>query len=77
LVNLVLDRDVVPEMIQERCRPDLLVAELSKLLDSEDARDRQRIAFAEVVQALTPPGAGPSERAAAVVLKIAKRAPDA
>lgn len=71
LVNLVLDRDVVPEMIQERCRPDLLVAELSKLLDSEDSRARQRNAFAEVVRALTPPGAGPSERAAAVVLKIA------
>jgi lipid-A-disaccharide synthase len=72
LVNLVLDRNVVPEMIQERCRADLLVAELAKLLDSEDARARQRSAFAEVVRALTPSGDGPSERAAAVVLKIAQ-----
>ena len=73
LVNLVLDREVVPEMIQERCEPRLLEAELLKLFESQDARDRQKAAFADVTRALTPEGAKPSERAAAVVLELARR----
>ena len=72
LVNLVLNREVIPEMIQERCEAGQLTAELTKLLDSEEARTRQKTAFAEVVRALTPGGAKPSERAAAVVLEIAR-----
>jgi len=72
LVNLVLDREVIPEMIQERCEPGQLTAELTKLLDNDEARARQKAAFAEVVRALTPGGAKPSERAAAVVLDIAR-----
>lgn len=74
LVNLVLNRDVVPEMIQERCTPGLLATVLMKLLESEEARSLQRAAFAEVVCALTPEGAWPSERAADVVLKIVRGA---
>jgi lipid-A-disaccharide synthase len=73
LVNLVLDREAIPEMIQEGCEPSLLAAKLIELLESEDARRRQKIAFAEVVRALTPMGAKPSERAAAVVLDLIRR----
>jgi lipid-A-disaccharide synthase len=73
LVNLVLDREVIPEMIQERCEPSLLAGKLIELLESENARRRQKAAFAEVVQALTPMGAKPSEQAAKVVLDLARR----
>jgi lipid-A-disaccharide synthase len=73
LVNLVLDREAIPEMIQERCQPERLAAELIELFENEEARRRQKAAFADVVRALTPAGARPSERAAAVVLDIAQR----
>jgi len=42
LINLVLDRLVVPEVFQEQADPPHLVRELSKLLDS--ASERARIA---------------------------------
>jgi lipid-A-disaccharide synthase len=74
LVNLVLDREAIPEMIQERSEPTQVAAELARLLESPDARTRQRKAFAEVVRALKPVGSMlPSERAAAVVLDLARR----
>jgi lipid A disaccharide synthetase len=59
-------------MIQERCEPGLLAAKLIELIESEDARELQKAAFAEVVRALTPDGARPSERAAAVVLDLVR-----
>ncbi|MGH7058579.1 MAG: lipid-A-disaccharide synthase, partial [Acetobacteraceae bacterium] len=74
LVNLVLDREAIPEMIQERSEPTRLAAELGKLLESPDVRGLQRQAFAEALRALKPAGAMlPSERAAAVVLDVARR----
>jgi lipid-A-disaccharide synthase len=74
LVNLVLDREAIPEMIQERSEPMQVGAELARLIESPDARTRQRKAFAEVVRALKPVGAKlPSERAAGVVLDLARR----
>lgn len=74
LVNLVLDREAIPEMIQERSEPTQVAAELTKLLESPNARTHQRTAFAEAVRALKPVGTMlPSERAAAVVLDIARR----
>jgi ubiquinone/menaquinone biosynthesis C-methylase UbiE len=42
-------------------------------LDSDESRARQKAAFAEVVRVLTPGGAKPSERAAAVVLDMARK----
>lgn len=74
LVNLVLDREAIPEMIQERSEPAQVGAELARLLESPDARTRQRKAFAEVVRALKPMGSMlPSEHAAGVVLDLARR----
>lgn len=69
LVNLVLDRPAVPELLQERCRPDLLSAALERLLADASARARQNSAFDELAERLaveTPP----SERAAAIVADI-------
>jgi lipid-A-disaccharide synthase len=73
LVNLVLGRPAVPELIQERCRPDLLSAAVGELFDNADARARQKADLAETVRALIPDHGQPSERAAEVVLEIARR----
>lgn len=73
LINLVLGRAAVPELIQEQCRPELLAEALVRLLRDDAARARQKADLAETMRALTPEGATPSERAAAVVLELARR----
>ncbi|HTI85190.1 MAG TPA: lipid-A-disaccharide synthase [Alphaproteobacteria bacterium] len=73
LVNLVLGRPAVSELIQEQCRPDLLSTAVAELFDNEGARTRQKADLAETVRALTPEHGRPSERAAEVVLEIARR----
>jgi lipid-A-disaccharide synthase len=65
LVNLLNDREVVPERIQERCTPDELAAALAPLLAGETA---QREGFATALAQLHPPGALPSQAAASAVL---------
>jgi lipid-A-disaccharide synthase len=73
LVNLVLGRPAVPELIQETCRPELLSAAVAELFDNGEARARQKADLAEAVRAVTPEHGRPSERAAEVVLEIARR----
>jgi lipid-A-disaccharide synthase len=73
LVNLVLGRPSVHELIQDQCRPELLSAAVAELFDDSGARARQKADLAETVRALTPEHGRPSERAAEVVLEIARR----
>ena len=73
LVNLVLDRPAVPELLQERCRPDLLVEALDRLIAEPGEGAAQRSAFAELARRLEV-GAAPSERAAEIVADIVLKA---
>lgn len=70
LVNLVLDRGIVPELLQERCRPDVLAAALADILVDPVQRDRQIAAGRRVAERLAGGAAGPSARAARTVLDI-------
>jgi len=70
LVNLMLDRMLVPELLQQECRPDRLAAELARLLDDPQARREQIEGVAEVARWLGQGDRPPSERAARVVLDI-------
>ena len=72
LVNLVLGREAVPELIQERCEPVGLADALAALFGDENARLRQKRALADTMRALTPEGATPSRRAAEVVLGVVR-----
>jgi lipid-A-disaccharide synthase len=69
LVNLLVDRAVVPELIQENCTAARLAAALGELLDDPASGERQRAGFAEALGKLAVEGR-PSDRAAAVVLDI-------
>lgn len=68
LVNLMHDRMLVPELLQQDCRPATLAAALARLLDDPDARQEQIHGVADVAAWLGRGGPPPSERAARVIL---------
>ena len=70
IVNLLLDRPVVPELLQYESRPDRLAAELNRLLTDPDAAAAQRAGCAEAMAMLRPPSGTPSECAAEAVLGL-------
>ncbi|MBV1798271.1 lipid-A-disaccharide synthase [Siccirubricoccus sp. G192] len=71
LVNLLAEREVVPERIQQDCTPGKLAAELVRLLREPAAVAAQREGFAKALALLRPPEGLPSEAAAAAVLEVA------
>jgi lipid-A-disaccharide synthase len=70
LVNIMLDRMLVPEFLQENCTPENLAGAVAKLLDDPAARQEQREGVAEVARWLGQGGSLPSERAADVVFAV-------
>ncbi len=66
LVNLVLEENAVPELLQGEANPRRIAEEALRILDDEPTRSRQRAALARVRPCLGATGA--SERAAKEVL---------
>lgn len=81
LVNILLNKTVIPEHIQSACTPERLAADLVRLLQPEAGQ--AQISEAQKALALLEPGGGggsgdgktPSEAAAAVVLGTLERSP--
>ncbi|MBM3951070.1 MAG: lipid-A-disaccharide synthase [Rhodospirillales bacterium] len=69
LVNLVLERAAVPELLQEDCTGERLAETALRLLRDKDARKTQTDAFTEALRRLGQEQGIPSERAAEVVLE--------
>jgi lipid-A-disaccharide synthase len=74
LLNLLSDRELVPELIQEICTPPRLAEGLRRLLSDPQAAEDQRAGFRAVLEALRPPAGLPSEAAAAAVLGLLDQA---
>jgi lipid-A-disaccharide synthase len=72
LPNLVLDRDVVPELLQDDFTPDNLRDHTLALLGNQELRHRQLASFDEFRAALGPPNA--LERIATFVVEQLGRA---
>ena len=70
LVNLLAERVVVPELIQEACTPAGIAEKVAPLLDEGAIRAAQLAGFEEVVGRLGGKSPAPSERAAEAVLEI-------
>jgi lipid-A-disaccharide synthase len=70
IINLLLDRPVIPELLQYESRPDRLAAELHRLLTDRDAVAAQRQGFSEALTLLRPASGTPSECAAEAVLSM-------
>jgi len=74
LPNLILDKPLLPEFIQDRCTPPALADAVEDLMLDEGLRRAQIEGGAEVARQLGQGGPSPSERAARVVLDYARRA---
>ena len=72
LPNLILDKPLLPEFIQERCNPTNLSEAVAALLVDDAARRLQIEGGAEVARQLGRGDVPPSERAAEVVLGYAR-----
>jgi lipid-A-disaccharide synthase len=70
LINLLLDREVVPELIQAACTPERLAAEMQTLLNDPSAVAAQRAACREALAMLRPAEGSPSDAAAGAVLDV-------
>lgn len=70
LINLILQREVVPERLQFQCTPEILAAEVEKLLgpDGETQIAETKAALAQ----LGADGPPPSRRAAEAILEVVR-----
>ena len=68
LVNLIGDRAIIPELLQEEVTPGRIAQELKVLLEQQPARETLQEGLKEVQQRLGQPGA--SDRAAKIALQI-------
>jgi len=69
LVNLIMDREIVKELIQHELTPERLSVELAKILD-EERRSAIRKEYLRLAEKLGGPGA--SARAAALMVQYLK-----
>jgi lipid-A-disaccharide synthase len=74
ILNLLAEREVVPELLQDACTPDRLAAALRTLLTEQAAADMQRAACREALAMLRPPQGMPSDAAAGAVLELLDQA---
>jgi len=68
LVNLLSERLVVPELLQQDATPGALAETLHRLLTQPEAVAAQRAGFAALLDKLRPPDGKPSTAAASAVL---------
>ena len=70
MVNLLAGSQLVPELLQQECRPDRLAATLRRLLGDDAASSAQRQGFAAVLASLQAPRGTPAEAAAREILDL-------
>jgi lipid-A-disaccharide synthase len=76
MVNLILGRPAIPELLQEDCRPDRIAAAAVRLIGDEALRRDQEAALAEAVDRLRGDDERPpSQRAAARILELLAERP--
>jgi len=70
MVNLLAGRALVPELLQDDCRPDLLARTVRRLLDDPAAEAAQRAGFRAVAAQLAVPDGTPADAAASEILDL-------
>jgi len=72
LVNVLLNREAVPERLQENARADVLTSDMLRLMNDDAARHAMQSDFKAALKMLSPEGASPSRQAARTVLNLAR-----
>jgi lipid-A-disaccharide synthase len=73
LINLLQGREIVPELLQEKCTPENIADEVMTLLEDDAIRNNQQKQMASALSLLAnKDGSAPSDKAAAVVLDVLK-----
>ncbi len=76
LINLILDREAIPERIQQRCRANILSKELDLLINSPEHADQQRQDYKLALKALYGnEEVGPARSAARAVITVINQNP--
>ena len=70
--NVLADREVVPEFIQHRARPDAIVKAVRRLIEDADARDRMIAEFDTIIGKLGEGGAS-NQAARAIIEEIGRK----
>jgi len=70
IVNIVADREVLPEFLQPRCRPELIADALRDLISNPQRRADIGGQARKISRDMEPGGERPSARAARAVLDI-------
>jgi lipid-A-disaccharide synthase len=73
LINILLEREAVPEFLQSRCTPENLAAAVERLFREPDAREAQVEAMKDFGRLLGEGDVSPSLRAARVLLEFVHR----
>lgn len=71
IINLILKREAMPELLLEDCTVEKLTPAVTSLLKSEDAQAKQKSAFADALKQLRAADSKPSDTAARVVYDVA------
>jgi len=70
LINLILDRPLVPEYLGRECTPERLAGAVARLVRDERVRSAHIEGYDEAVRRLSAAGASPSGNAADRILAI-------
>lgn len=70
LSNILLDREIVPELLQENCTVENIVSNINQLLNKSELYTRQMQGFDEVRKVLGMGKQTPSENAADLILEL-------
>jgi len=73
IINLILMREAMPELLLEDCTVEKLTPAVAGLLQSESAKTDQQTAFADALSQLRAADTKPSESAAQVVYSVATK----
>ena len=70
IINILLGRESVPELIQENCKSDIILPYISEYLNGSDSATAQIESFTDAVAQLKDGDENPSDKAAIAVLDL-------
>ena len=70
LINILADKQVIPEFVLDNCRDDLIAAKALEIMENTEAAQSQTKEAKQYFSKLMPEKMLPSEKAASIVLKM-------